>query len=644
MKLPFFKKKTLTFYGYNLLVVLIAFVISITPFFTQINQQVTDLVHSWSRLEARKEIVILGIDDKSLQEIGAWPWDRSVFSKVIDQLSNAGARVIGIDVLFLEKRSGDEQLAASLTNSKAPVVLASKMILEEQRTEFPFFQLPAEQFGFINFLPDNDGKVRSTYFPGSSEVLNQTSFSFRVLEQYFSPNFVNEKLKKQYPDRSTIYFTYSHEPYTQISLSDLLNNRVDTSIFKDKIVLIGTTTVDLKSGISDNLTDIFGHSAPGIMMHANVVNSFLLNRFQHDIPLHYIFISTVFLSLIFSVIFSRVRSNFYDLLITVGAFLGINLAGFIAFDLGYNWPFFIFSITILITYITSLAQKYINESKQRKFIQMAFSQYINPQLMKRLVDNPDQLKLGGEKREMTVMFSDVRGFTTLSEKLDPEDLIALLNDYLDEMCEIILEQKGTIDKFIGDAIMALWNAPLDDAKHQRNAVNTSIMMIDALEEFNKHHPETNLNIGVGLNTGEMVVGNIGSRRRFDYTVLGDNVNLASRVEGLTKKYGLRILATESTVKAVDNPDLIFRLVDQVIVKGKSKPIRLYQPLKKTDENEKLKTEYEKAFALYEKGEFNQAKKTWSALSSDPTSVMMIERLKDLETDKNWRGVWEWKEK
>lgn len=644
MTLPIPKKNTLAYYGYNLLVILIVFVISLAPFFSQINQQILDLVHSWSRLEARKEIVILGIDDKSLQEIGAWPWDRSVFAKVLDQLNAAGARTIGVDVLFLEKRNGDEQLATSLSNSKAPVVLASKLVLEEQKSEYPFFQLPPGQFGFINFDPDDDGKVRSTYFPGSSEVLNQTSFSFRLLEQYFSPNFVTEKLNTQYPKHERILFTYTHQPFTQVSFSDVLNNRLDTSIFKDKIVLIGTTTIDLKSGISDNLTDIFGNSSPGIEMHANVINSFLLNRFQHNIPLEYIFISTLVLSLVYSFIFRKVRSNLYDLIITVGTFLLINLIGFVAFDLGYNWPFFIFSSTILVTYITSLAQKYILENKQRRFIQMAFAQYINPALMKRLVANPEQLKLGGEKRVMTVMFSDVRGFTTLSEKISPEELISLLNDYLDEMCEVILEQKGTIDKFIGDAIMALWNAPLDDHHHQINAIKTSVMMIETLNRFNKKHPDTMLNIGVGLNTGDMVVGNVGSKRRFDYTVLGDNVNLASRVEGLTKKYGLQVLATESTIEGVSDPDFIFRLVDQVIVKGKSKPIRLYQPLTNTPEHLDLKTKYEKAFALYEKGKFIEAKSIWSQLHTDPTSVLMIQRLKEVEAIKNWQGVWEWHEK
>ncbi len=644
MRVPFPAKKTFSFYGNNLVVVFIVFLTALTPFFTQMNQQILDLVHSWSRIPARSEIVIVGIDDKSLQEIGAWPWDRSIFAQLIDKLNTAKARTIGIDVLFLEKRNGDDQLATALSQSTAPVVLASKLVLEENRIEYPFFQLPAEQFGFINFLPDNDGKVRNTYFPKSEDALYQTSFSFQILNQYFSESFVRDELLSEYPSAQKVFFTYTHQPYTQVSLSDIIHNRVDPTIFKDKIILVGTTTIDLKSGINDSLTDIFGQSAPGIVMHANIINSLLLNRFQHSFTVLTTFLATIFLSLIFSTIFKVVRSNLLDLVFSVGAFIGNALIGFFVFDLGYNWPFFIFGSVILVSYIASLAQKYISENKQKRFIQMAFSQYMNPALMRQLMANPDQLKLGGEKKVMTVMFSDVRGFTSLSEKVAPEKLFSLLNEYLDHMCDIVISQRGTIDKFIGDAIMALWNAPLDDPNHHLNAIKAAMMMEEALDSFNKAHPDTHFNIGIGINTGEMVVGNIGSKQRFDYTVLGDNVNLASRIEGLTKKYGIRILLTQSTIEDIKDSNIIFRKIDQVIVKGKTKAICLCQPLHNTEGNAKLKKEYEAAFELYAQGEFKKAKKIWESLPDDPPSQMMLERLKELKDVKDWKGVWEWHEK
>lgn len=646
------QKSTIFFYAYNVLVSLIVFALALTPFFDQINQQILDQVHSWTRLEARKETVIVGIDDKSLQEIGAWPWDRSVFAKVISELTAAQARVIGIDVLFLEKRSGDEELEKVLKESPVPIILAEKLLTEDKTIEFPYYQLPKEQFGFINFFADGDGKIRSTYPPNAEQALDQTSFSFRILEHYFSSKFVSDKLHAQYPgDYSHIFFNYTHQPFTQISLSDVLNKRVEPSVFKDKIVLIGTTAIDVKSGINDNLIDIFGQSKPGVVIHANVINSFLENRFQHPFPLAYAFAGTLLLTLIFSFVYRVVRSNIVDLIITVVSFLLINIVGFFVFDLGINWPFFIFSSTIIFVYISSLAQKYIMENQQRRFIQMAFAQYMNPALVRQLIANPGQLKLGGEKRTMTVMFSDVRGFTSLSEKISAEDLVSLLNAYMNEMCQVILNNEGVIDKFIGDAIMAFWNAPLDNDRQQELAIKTGVAMVDALAKFNKTHDYDPLDIGIGINTGEMVVGNIGSKQRFDYTVLGDNVNLASRIEGLTKKYGIKFLVTEAVINGVKVDGIIYRHIDTVTVKGKSLPVKLYQPLSDTSENQEVKKTYEAGWDAMAKSDWSTATKLFEKIKEDAPAQVMLKRIPELKEynpkgslREGWKGVWEWKEK
>jgi adenylate cyclase len=638
-------KNNLSFYGFNLFVAFIVFVISLIPFIRQLNQLFIDQLHG--RMPARSEIVVVSIDDKSLQEIGAWPWDRSNFAKVVQKLDEAGAKVVGIDVLFLEPRTGDEELQKILTEAKTPVVLASKLqSFSDQDTLKPIYDLPADHTGFINFDPDGDAKIRRTYFP-SQDTNQLKSFAFQIVEHYYPDEFFSQQLKevsKKKSSNNTLLFNYTSDEFQQVSLVDVLNGRVEKEALKDKIILIGTITQDLKSELSDNLTDIFGNSTPGILIHANIVNSLLENRFQAPVPVWVTLLISLILSVFLTWIFRKLNSNVVDVIICLVAFFLMALVGVIVFEFGIDWPFFTFTLIIIFMYVSTLAQKYLTENKQRRFIQMAFAQYINPSLMKKLIDNPSQLKLGGEKKEMTVMFSDVRGFTSLSEKMTPEELISLLNDYLDEMCDVILKQKGTIDKFIGDAIMALWNAPLDDNKHQYNALKTSVLMIDTLNAFNEKHPDSQLNIGVGLNTGEMIVGNVGSRQRFDYTVLGDNVNLASRVEGLTKKYGLQVLATEETIKGIDDPELIFRLVDRVIVKGKSKPIRLYQPLRKTEKNEKLKELYETGFKAYEKGDFKTAKKQWLSLKNDPTSQLMIERLSELEQTTDWKGIWEWHEK
>lgn len=254
--------------------------------------------------------------------------------------------------------------------------------------------------------------------------------------------------------------------------------------------------------------------------------------------------------------------------------------------------------------------KYLIESSEKRFVKKLFGQYVNENLLKELEKNPDQLKLGGETKNMTVLFSDIRGFTTISEGLNPAELLDLINTYLDEMSNIILKNNGTIDKYIGDAIMAFWNAPLNDESHTFNAVNNALQMIEKLKLLRKSDTRfTNLNIGIGINTGDIIVGNVGSSKRYDYTVLGDNVNLGSRLEGLNKKYGTKIIISQTTYEQLSKniKNVIFRLLDKVTVKGKSHAIQIYQPMKKTKRNLYIKKMYENAFELYSLGHFVKAK-------------------------------------
>jgi len=325
--------------------------------------------------------------------------------------------------------------------------------------------------------------------------------------------------------------------------------------------------------------------------------------------------------------------------------LVLNIAGVALFEYGYNWAFVEVNTILITSFIVHVAYQYFSESSKNRFLQKAFSQYINKSLLQKLLQNQEPLKLGGEKKEMTVLFSDIRGFTTLSESKTPEELIAIINLYLEKMCNVILENNGTIDKFIGDAIMAFWNAPLDDLDHFSNAIKTSLQMQNALIQFNREQ-DLDIKIGIGVNSGDMVVGNVGSLSRFDYTVLGDNVNLGSRLEGLTKQYGITTLVSDSTVQYFNQNkqnEIIFRLVDEVIVKGKNIAIKIYEPMQNTSQNLNLKNEYEKAFKMYQKGEMDKAKVIFEKLDYDSVSLTMLKRL-DLIDLNNWSGVWKWTEK
>jgi adenylate cyclase len=286
--------------------------------------------------------------------------------------------------------------------------------------------------------------------------------------------------------------------------------------------------------------------------------------------------------------------------------------------------------------------------RQAKFYKGVFSTYVSPEILEEIVEDPEKLKLGGEKREVTVLFSDIRGFTSLSEKLSPDRLVKLLNTYLTPMTDIVLKNKGMLDKYIGDAIMAIWNAPVEVKDHRERALITGFEMIRKLNEVNeilKQEGFPEIKIGIGINTGEAVVGNMGSEKRFEYTAIGDTVNLASRLEGLNKLYMIGetgVLASEFTVIPVKDKELPFLVVevDMVRVKGKKKPVRIFTLLEKGDEKEEIKGVYEKALSLYRKAHFEEALKLFSKLDFNPAKVM-AERCRELlrNPPEEWDGVY-----
>ncbi len=295
---------------------------------------------------------------------------------------------------------------------------------------------------------------------------------------------------------------------------------------------------------------------------------------------------------------------------------------------------------------TILESKRQRENEEKKKIRAAFGQYVSPSLVNEIMRHPEKLKLGGEKKRLTVFFSDIRGFTTLSEKLSPEELVSLLNEYLNGMTNIIINQKGLVDKYIGDAIMAFWGAPLDDEEHAVNACKSGLMMKDALTKISANLEKRGLpgiKIGMGINTGDMVVGNMGSSQRFDYTVIGDNVNLASRLEGLTKQYGVGILITEDTHNAIKGKGFLCREIDLVTVKGKTKPVRLFELVdfeKNSDKALKDKVKrFETALKEYREGGFAKAKKGFLAIE-DETSKIFADRCSQYirSPPKDWKGV------
>jgi len=384
-----------------------------------------------------------------------------------------------------------------------------------------------------------------------------------------------------------------------------------------------------------------------------IKNLFGQNQLGNNLPfsIELILLSYVFYSIINFNIITIVRKLRWDLLLLLLLFTISNTLGyFYLINRNQNWPFLQTNIVFIIDSIFILMARITTSDKENLIVKTAFKKYVNKELLEDLIANPSQLELVGEEKEITVLFSDIRGFTTLSEKLSPRNLVILLNQFLDKMSNVIHRRQGNIDKFIGDAIMAFWNAPISNKNHASLSVYAAVEMIQTLENTKKNQPSFNqLSIGVGINTGKMIVGNVGSPDRLNYTILGDNVNLGARLEGLTKKYGVHIIVSENTKNQftkIRDYNLIFRLLDIITVKGKTVPVKIFQPLIDNSLNQSLVKNYTRAFDLYFRGDFKNAYQIFSQLAGlgDAASQQMCHRLKTFRPTVIWNGVWNWDEK
>ena len=373
------------------------------------------------------------------------------------------------------------------------------------------------------------------------------------------------------------------DPSIYVSAADVLDGNVPVDKIKGKLVLIGTSSV----GLNDIKTTPVSPAMPGVEIHAQVLESALTRDWVSQ-P-NYAIAVELFAALILGLLVIAFAPGLGPVtLFVVGALFATALIGtswyfYQHYRLLLDFTFPLLSTTAI--YLTLIFSSFVREQAQRRQIRSAFGQYLSPALVEQLAQSPEKLVLGGEAREMTILLSDVRGFTSISEtyKNDPQGLTRLMNRFLTPLTNAILARKGTIDKYMGDAIMAFWNAPLDDKEHQLNACNAAVDMLERIDELNKlreqeakegGHVYIPLNVGVGLNTGTCVVGNMGSDLRFDYSVLGDSVNLASRLEGQTKEYGFPIIVGSRTALAVKDRFALLEL-DFIIVKGKNEPEVIY---------------------------------------------------------------------
>jgi adenylate cyclase len=530
--------------------------------------------------------------------------------------------------------------------------------------------------GFFNVEPDPDGVVRHALlvlpygrsksfedwdFYGSLDVQavrlflglpdQETALDFGptgITALEFGPSLV---VRPDAIGRMMINYEGGVNTYPYVSIADVVNHKFRPGTFRGKIVLVGASA----TGIGDlRSTPFAGINYPGVEIHANVIDNILNRHFlvrganQVAVDLLLIFLFGVPLGIWLAL--AQPRWMLLGLLFLVPFSLGV----WYAFLHGWWLNFTVPSGTLVANVGFVAVYRALVEEREKRKVRGAFQQYLSPEVIRRLLENPEQVK--PRKTEITVMFSDVRGFTTISEKLDAQELAALLNEYLTDMTRIVFQFNGTLDKYIGDAVMAFWGAPFEDPRHAARACRAALEMIARLKEMQKKWRTEGrpvLDIGVGLNSGVASVGNMGSELRYGYTALGDTVNLSSRLEGLNKEYGTHILLSENTYLAAEDPLLIFRELDLIRVKGKLQPVTLYELVASRDTPEGNAPDLAERLDLFGHGLAHYRKRRWRDAQivfeklverwpDDGPARMYVNRCREYLVagpEENWDGVY-----
>ena len=587
------------------------------------------------------DLVLVALDDRSLEALGsARLFERHHAARLVEQLDRAGARVIGFDITYseidptnpendilfakaiedagnvvlgvyfeLEATTGQSGERGELTPEFQEIVV-EKQVYPSLRTNgsnggesliqgntlvmnLPALSRAAASFGSVNVHTDSDGSPR--YQPQFIEWGGRLypSLDLQLMKRYLNAPSVGVTLQDgrmeqvQVGDfviptdrfgRYMVNFSGPSNTYPTVSWIDVEEGRVDPAALRDKIVLIGPTAI----GLGDVLPTPFDPVLPGVEVHANVIDNVLQqsylvrNTLTSMIDLFLIIGGGILVSLYLPRM-GATRSIVYTIVGLVG-FTALNIWAFVQFTwvLSYVYP----GLALVLTSGSLISYKYLTEEREKKRTKQVFSHYLDQAVIDQVIDQPDKLKLGGEKHSLTVLFSDIRGFSTFSEQLSPQELVAFLNTYFDEMTEIIFKHQGTLDKLIGDAVMCFWGHPVETEEHPLRATVAALEMMQAVGRIQEavELPGGHLfDIRIGVNTGDMVVGNMGSQHRFSYTVMGDDVNLGARLEPLNKYYGTNILISDSTYERVK--DRVFcRELDCVKVKGKDHAVTIYEPL------------------------------------------------------------------
>jgi adenylate cyclase len=553
-------------------------------------------------------IVIVAIDDESIRESGQgpWPWPRAYLGQIISQISKSKPALIATDIFWYESTNPeDDQALGDAIAQAGNVILANDInrvisanfTISELRTPIKEIRDSARYVGLANLNKDSDGFIRSMPLFDIHDADGQAYFSWSAyaLFDYFNappPQSIQSGMMQvgdlQVPlNDKFVIVNYRGDPaqvFDQVPAYQVANGEVyegrGSEYFKDKIVLIGATTESLHDTYP---TPFLGsvQPMPGVEIHANVIDTVISRQFMYRWPVAIGAVVALIMGLL-AFLLSGIPIPVAGILIAVATTVAYLILWQVAF-LGFNTEIYVIAplSSFLLGYTVPSVERAISEQIEKRRVRSIFERFVSPEMVGQMLDRGVE-RMRGQRTELTILFSDIRGFTTLSENMNPEEIVDMLNEYLGVMTDVIYKYGGTIDKYEGDLIMAVFNAPLPQPDHARRAVEAAIDMRQTLDGVKARWAKessrpTNFEMGIGINSGEAFVGLIGAEKRINYTCIGDSVNLASRVQDLTKDLRWPLLITQFTYEQIkDHFDCEF--AESYMVKGKTVPVGMYRVL------------------------------------------------------------------
>ena len=631
-----------------------------------------------------------------------WPWPREVYSAIVDYCRRNGAKAVAFDVLFTEpsiygheddaalgrafakfghvagavfvgeKTGNDTKWPAGIPAPKFTVLGLDKWLnpTNSENMIFPRATMPIQEIAAnadvlsnVHLQPDPDGIYRriklfcvfdhkilptlglGAFLAANTDVKMQIKPGKLIIDQKVIPIDGQGNAVLNYRGVSGTHKAYSAAAVIQSELRILAGETPtirDKNAFKDKYVFFGFSAPGLYDLRSSPVDGVY----PGVEIQATLLDNFISNDFIRRCSVWLTVAIVLFLAIACAVSASAFSSPAGS--VTTGLiFFSIPvLISFGSYLHGLWFPLVVQEVAVAFTIAMALVVNYATEGKQKRFIKNAFQQYLSPAVIDQLIQNPERLKLGGERRILSIFFSDLQGFTSISEGLDPKELTALLNDYLSAMTNIIHEENGTVDKYEGDAIIAFWNAPLEVPEHAARAVRAAMRCQEVLAEMRPGFRERigkEMFMRIGINTGPAIVGNLGSDTRFDYTMIGDAVNLASRLEGANKQFGTYTMISQFTREMLG--DIVgVRELARIAVVGRREPVVVYEPMtiEEYHARKDLLDAFSKGLQLFYKGEFSQALEVFSTVQElDAPSAAYAKKCRAIiqAPPDDWRGVW-----